>query len=214
MNNSGLMKGVNLAGEWAIKLAYANILWIFFTLLGLGLFGIMPATTGLFTLLRKGIMGEDHEPALRIFWKTYRREFIPSNLIGLLFFAVGFILKMDMGFLRMQSNSVYQILFIIVMCVSILYFVTLLNFFPVYVHFKVSFLQQLKYAFLIGMTQISSTIMMGVGAVFIFCLYWYISGLIPLFCMSLFAMNIMWFGFRSFKRIEMKQAEMMKSKEN
>ena len=211
MQLHGLTKIVYQAGEWVTKLVYANLLWIFFTLMGLGVFGLMPATAALFTLLRQWIMGNEKEPAYKVFWRTFRQEFFKSNLFGLLFLAAGLILRMDIIYLRTSPHIPFQVLLIVVMCLSLLYFVTLVNFFPVYVHFNVSFFQYIKYAFLIGMTQLTSTLMMVLGAIIIFCLYWYVTGLIPLFCMSLFSLNVMWFGYRSFKKIENEQAELVSS---
>lgn len=205
MQLNGLMKVIYQAGEWVIRLVYANLLWILFTLLGLGIFGIMPATVSLFTLLRQWIMGDETVPALKIFWNSYRKEFLKANMFGIIFLVVGYILRMDLIFLKTSSHLLFQILLVVIFCLGLLYFITLLNFFPVYVHFDISFSNYLKYALLIGVSQLSSTIMMILGGVILFCLYWYFSGLIPLLCVSLFSLNIMWFGYRSFKKIEYEQ---------
>lgn len=208
MQLNGLMKVVYQAGEWVIKLVYANVLWMFFTLLGLGIFGLMPATVGLFTLLRKWIMGDETESAFQIYWNSFRHEFFKSNLFGLLFLVVGYILRIDMIYFKTSSHFLFQALLIIMFCLGVVYFITLLNFFPVYVHYNISFFEYFKYALLIGISQLSSTFMMIIGCIVIFCLYWYFSGLIPLLCVSLFSLNLMWFGYRSFKKIEYEQQAM------
>ncbi|MCJ7841312.1 YesL family protein [Lederbergia sp. NSJ-179] len=205
MQLNGPMKVVYQAGEWLIKLVYANLLWLIFIIVGLGIFGLMPATVGLFTLLRQWIMGNETESAFKIYWNSFRQEFIKSNLFGLIFLAIGYILRIDVIFFKTSSHILFQILLVMMFCLSFLYLITLLNFFPVYVHFKISFFEYFKYALLIGISQLSSTIMMMIGCVVIICLYWYFSGLIPLLCMSLFSLNLMWFGFRSFKKIEYEQ---------
>lgn len=46
-----------------------------FTLLGLGVFGIMPATAALFAVMRKWIQGQDNVPVLKTFWQEYKGEF-------------------------------------------------------------------------------------------------------------------------------------------
>lgn len=205
MQLNGAMKGVYQAGEWIIRLVYANILWMLFTLLGLGIFGFMPATVSLFALLRKWIIGNEVDSAFTIFWTNYRKEFLKANLFGVMFLVIGLIIRLDILFFQDSSNLVFQILFVLMICLSLLYFITIVNFFPVYVHFDLSIFNYVKYAFLIGLSQLSSTLMMIFGSIIIFCLYWYVSGLIPLLCVSLFCLNIMWFGYRSFKKIELEQ---------
>ncbi|PAD66368.1 hypothetical protein CHH83_24405 [Bacillus sp. 7586-K] len=205
MQLNGAMKVVYQAGEWIIRLVYANLLWMLFTLLGLGIFGFMPATVSLFALLRKWIIGNEVESAFTIFWTNYRKEFLKANLFGVMFLVIGLIIRLDILFFQDSSNIVFQILFVLMICLSLLYFITLVNFFPVYVHFDLSIFNYVKYAFLIGLSQLSSTLMMIFGSIIIFCLYWYVSGLIPLLCVSLFCLNIMWFGYRAFKKIELEQ---------
>ncbi len=205
MQLNGAMKVVYQVGEWMIRLVYANLLWMLFTLLGLGIFGFMPATVSLFALLRKWIIGNEVDSAFTIFWTNYRKEFLKANLFGVMFLVIGLIIRLDILFFQDSSNIVFQILFVLMICFSLLYFITLVNFFPVYVHFDLSIFNYVKYAFLIGLSQLSSTLMMIFGSIIIFCLYWYVSGLIPLLCVSLFCLNIMWFGYRSFKKIEFEQ---------
>lgn len=205
MQLNGAMKVVYQAGEWIIRLVYANLLWMLFTLLGLGIFGFMPATVSLFALLRKWIIGNEVDSAFTIFWTNYRKEFLKANLFGVMFLVIGLIIRLDILFFQDSSNLVFQILFVLMICLSLLYFITLVNFFPVYVHYDLSIFNYVKYAFLIGLSQLSSTLMMIFGSIIIFCLYWYVSGLIPLLCVSLFCLNIMWFGYRSFKKIELEQ---------
>lgn len=205
MKMRGLTKVIYQAGEWIIRLVYANFLWMFFTLIGLGVFGFMPATAGLFSLLRQWIMGKQTESAFKTFWKNYRQEFLKSNLFGLIFLVVSFIIGLDILYFKTSSQLIFQVLLAVMLGLGVIFFIMFLNFFPVYVHFDLPFLKYFKYAFLIGLSQLSSTLMMVLGAAVIFCLYWYLSGLLPLFCVSLFSLNLMWFGHRSFKKIEYEQ---------
>lgn len=207
MQLNGLMKIVYHVGEWVIKLIYANLLWIFFTILGLGVFGIMPATVGLFALLRQWIIGNEAVSAFKTYWHSFRQEFVKINLFGIIFLGIGYILRIDIIFFKTSSHLMFQIFLVVMFCLGLLYFITLLNFFPVYVHFDISFFKYFKYALLIGVSQLSSTMMMILGSVAIFCLYWYFSGLIPLLCVSLFSLNLMWFGHRSFEKIKYEQQQ-------
>ncbi|MDQ0230100.1 YesL family protein [Metabacillus malikii] len=202
MQRSGVINVINFVGEWMIKLVYANLLWMLFTLLGLGIFGIMPATVSLFTLIRKWITGNEEQTTFRIFWNTYRQEFIKANLFGIIFLTIGIFLRFEIIFFQMSSsNLLFQIFHAIMICISLLYFITLLNFFPVYVHFKLKFFQYLKFSLLIGLSQLSSTLVIIFTTTILLCIYWYISGLIPLLATSLLALNIMWFSHQTFKKL-------------
>lgn len=205
MKLNGLMGVFYRCGEWVIKLVYANFLWVIFTVLGLGIFGLMPSTVALFTVLRQWMMGRDSVSAFRIFRQTFRREFLKSNAIGIIFLAGGYILRVDLIFLKSSTNPVLQGVLILMLCLGLLYFITLLNFFPVYVHFDIPFFRYFQYALMIGISQLPTTIMMVIGGIALFCLYWYVSGLMPLLCASLFSLIIMWFGSRAFKKIEIEQ---------
>ncbi|QGH33484.1 DUF624 domain-containing protein [Gracilibacillus salitolerans] len=207
MQLNGLTGIIYKTGVWTIRLFYTNLLWIVFTLLGLGVFGLMPATVSLFAVLRQWIIKKEDFPIFKNFLYYYRKEFIKSNLFGLLFLVVGFIIRVDIIFLKESSTLFLQILSGVMLCIGLLFFIILLYFFPVYVHFDISFTQHLKYALIIGVSQVSSTIIMVLGLALVFCLYWYISGLIPLFFMSLFSLNLMWFGYRSFVKIEYEQQQ-------
>jgi len=207
MQLNGLTGIIYQIGVWTIRLFYTNLLWFVFTLLGLGIFGIMPATVSLFAVLRQWVLKKEDFPIFKRFLYHYRKEFVKSNLFGLLFLVVGFIIRVDIIFLSESSTLMLQILSGVMLCIGLLFVIILLYFFPIYVHFDISFTQHIKYAFIIGISQISSTIMMIVGLIAVFCLYWYVSGLIPLFFMSLFSLNLMWFGYRSFVKIEYLQQE-------
>jgi len=200
------MNGFYRAGEWVIRLVYANCLWLIFTLLGLGLFGLMPATIALFSLLRRWIMGHEDVAPFHLFKQCFRQEFFKANGIGLLFLAIGYMLRMDILYFKSSSDVLFQLFLVLMLGLGIVYFIVLLHFFPVYVHFDVPFLHYFKYALIIGVTQLSSTLMMVIGSIALFCLYWYFSGLIPLFCVSLVALNLMWFNHRAVKKIEYEQA--------
>ncbi|MFL6556498.1 MAG: YesL family protein, partial [Bacillus sp. (in: firmicutes)] len=68
--------------EWFMRLAYVNLLWFFFSLAGLVLLGIMPATVALFTIVRKWQLKETDLPIWKTFLSVYRQEFKKSNGLG------------------------------------------------------------------------------------------------------------------------------------
>src|SRR5699024_3066863 len=78
---------------WIVKLAYLIILWLLFCILGGGIFGWAPATVGLFTILSKWRNGRKCA-IFPMFYSTYKKEFISSNISGviILFLSILFLL--------------------------------------------------------------------------------------------------------------------------
>ena len=109
-----------MEGNWAasamdmldkfIKLIYLNILWILFFVLGLGIFGFMPATASVTSILRKWMNKEEIPSLIKEFWKQYKESFLTSNIIGIVFFVIGYILYLDVSILIGTESTVGKIL--------------------------------------------------------------------------------------------------------
>src|SRR5690625_7993537 len=96
-----------LLGEWAFKLFYLNLLWLMFSLLGLGLLGVFPATVSVYTLLRNVMVKcNKNKKLFKTFWMTYKKEFVKSNVLGYTFIVFGSILYIDLKILRLLNASV------------------------------------------------------------------------------------------------------------
>lgn len=83
MIQGGFSGGLFNVCVWFSRLAILNILWFVFTILGLGIFGIFPATVALLSTTRQFIRRND-PPIFKTFWYYYKKEFIKSNQLGLI----------------------------------------------------------------------------------------------------------------------------------
>jgi uncharacterized membrane protein YesL len=93
MESQGLVTVIYRICIWISKLAYINLLWILFSLIGLVVLGITPSTVGIFAVVRKWLReGIDHTPILQTYWTTYKKEFWRANLLGFVFLIIGIIL--------------------------------------------------------------------------------------------------------------------------
>src|SRR5690625_6342583 len=63
---TGPMGGFYTLANWIMRLAYVNILWIAFSLVGIIILGFFPATIGMFTVIRKWIQGDGDIPIFKI----------------------------------------------------------------------------------------------------------------------------------------------------
>ncbi|MGG1687820.1 YesL family protein, partial [Pseudalkalibacillus sp. NRS-1564] len=62
--------------EWVARLVYVQCLWLVFSIVGLLVAGIFPATMGMFAVVRRWQLGETDVPVFPEFWTTYKQEFI------------------------------------------------------------------------------------------------------------------------------------------
>jgi uncharacterized membrane protein YesL len=139
MEQKGLLGGFYQISEWVMRLAYINLLWIFFTLIGGIIFGAMPATVAAFTIARKWTMDkEDEIPVFKTFWESYRRDFFKSNLLGLFLVVGGGLLNLYHANLDVLPSALAPFLKVIFYSVVLIYGFIVAFIFPVYVHYKVS----------------------------------------------------------------------------
>ncbi len=134
MDHDGSMGRVLRFCEWIMRFAYTNLLWLVFTLLGLGVFGVMPATAALFAVMRKWIQGQDNVPVLKTFWREYKAEFFRSNLIGAVLAIIGLIIYIDLAFIY-PSHFLLHVLRFAIMIFGFLFVSMLFYVFPLLVHF-------------------------------------------------------------------------------
>lgn len=188
-----------------LKLAYINVLWILFTVLGLGIFGLFPATTAMFSLVHKVTNGQKKMKIFSTFWKEYKSNFFKTNGMGLIFLFVVYFLYFDFMFLHVNSGKL-QFLYPILILITVSTLLCLSFFFPVYIRFKLTFLQYFKQAFLIAITSPIEVIQLGLVAVGISTATYFLPGIIPLFPASVFAYFSLKICNKALEKIELKQA--------
>lgn len=148
--------------EWVTKLACLNLLWIMFTFVGLGLFGLFPSTTAMFTVTKKWLAQREDIQLFKTFYKTFKKEFWRSNGLGLIIIGISFVFYVDFKILTMMTEDAIYI-GIPLLCLLMICSVMLLYLFPVYVHYKGTYLQLFKNAFLISLSKPIHTITLITG---------------------------------------------------
>lgn len=201
MESNGLMGGIFKVCDWISKLAYVNLLWVIFTLMGFFLFGVAPSTVALFSIVRKWIMGENNIPVFSMFWSIYKREFKKSNLLSLSLVIIIFFMYVDWVVISSMQGVLHHIFLTIFIIISIIFTVILVYIFPVYVHFEGSILHYFKSAILIGTSFPIRTLMMGlaVGTGILICLLF--PGVGVLFFGSGLSFTLMYFSYSIFKNM-------------
>lgn len=165
-----------LDGIW--KLILLNILWILFTVGGLGLFGIFPATIAVFAILRKW-MQKKETPSLFIqFWKYYKSEFKNANILGLFIGIFVYFFYIDWKFVQSMESGFSIIGYIILLSLLLTFTLVLMYLFPLVVHYHITYFKGIKTALLLAVLNPVYTIGMIVAGVILYMVFTYIPALI------------------------------------
>ncbi|MBG9783496.1 YesL family protein [Shouchella lehensis] len=125
-----------------------NVLWCFFVLLGLGVFGFMPATVALFRMMREWNSGKKDLPLMKSFLTFYKEAFIRANLYGAMFFGVFYIIYVNYQFVSyFYEASIHFFLYVVIFSITAVAVMTFVNLFSVMAHFDHRLFHYLKLAF-------------------------------------------------------------------
>lgn len=208
MEMGGMWGGFYRISLWVMRLAYINILWGLFTVLGLVFFGYMPATIAMFTVIRKWIQRDTDIPIFKTFLNTFKKEFVKANLFSLVLIFIGLILYVDLRYTGTVTESpFYPILLGGLFLSGVLYVMLILYIGPVYVQYNLTFWQYIRYAIMIGITNLHYSIMMIVIIMGLYYLFMRIPGLFPFFAASTISLVIMWCANLSFMNLVRKQGK-------
>jgi uncharacterized membrane protein YesL len=197
---NGLTGALYRICDWVAKLAFLNLLWIAFTLLGCVLLGFFPATIAMFSVCRKWVMGEQDVSVFKTFFHTYKTEFRKGNAIGVGLLAIAYILWVDYSILHTSANSNLQSLAYLFFLLFVFYGIFLLFLFPMYVHYELKLRQLIKNTLLLAIGSPLTAIVMVTAVLFVYYLSLSISGVVVFFSGSTLALFIMWFSYRVFQK--------------
>ena len=197
---NNIIEGILGIGNWCARIIYLHLLWIVFTILGLVVFGAMPATTAVFYVIRKWVEEDMDAPIFENFYKSYKDHFVKSNILGLVLVGMGVFLYYDFSISKMEIGIPF--LHFIIMVIGFLYFIMLLYFFPVFVRYEFKLFEYFKKPFQLALGRPLETFAMIIS----FVLLYYFFHIFPLFFVvagiPLLAYPSMWFAHRAFSQIE------------
>lgn len=197
-------EGFHSFGVKLLKIVYLNFLWLFFSAIGLFIFGLFPATISLFTVIRQMLL-EVEKPISQTFWQTYKKEWLRGNAYAAISYAVLLILAIDLYVIYTVESL--AILFFPTLIIAFLIFGTLFFLFPVYVHFELSFFARIKQAFLFTLTSPATVLLNALIVLGLYCIFNFMPGAIPLFIGSVLGYFVMTFSLRAFKKVEKKKLQ-------
>jgi uncharacterized membrane protein YesL len=203
METKGMLSGIYQVSEKVMMIAYTNILWILFSLLGFVLIGIMPATAAMFAVMRKLIMEEEEEvPIFNLFWNKYKQEFVKANLYGYLLLLVVAVFLLDVMLFRSLDGWPFTFLSILSAGLLLVIFAVVLYFIPLYVHYDLPFFQYIKTAFLLTFTHPIQTVIMIISGAVIGFILLLLPGSIFFFSGSLYCFIVTKTALKVFAHVE------------
>ena len=208
MESTRLINNINVACDWVIKLLYLNLLWILFTLAGLIVAGIFPATAAMYTVL-KGYQAGENVSAFKLFKKVYKEEFSRANQLGMVLLILPVIFYTDWLFTNYLFGTMEMVAKGILLGSACLYGITLLFVFPVYLLNRKVF-TSIKMAFLIGITYPLNTFMMLISIASLLFLFVFLPMAGYLFFTSGLACIVTFFSLRVFQKVEVQAGDKQK----
>ncbi|WP_307321771.1 YesL family protein [Evansella vedderi] len=202
---NGMMGSLYRGSEWIMRIAYVNFLWLAFTLFGLIVLGVIPATVATLAVIRKWFMGETDIPILKTFLTVYKDGFIKVNILGLLLGIAIFIVYVDFLFLNTLDGMFRIVMNIALITIVFLLFIIIVYIFPVYVHYRLKLLDYIKHALIIGILNPLPTLLMIIGLLVLYQVFVYVPGLILFFGVSLICITLMGPAYISFRKVEIKK---------
>lgn len=232
MEMNGLMAGLYRICEWIYRFTVTNILWfvcsipflfvVLMSLTALNLedlgpfysslillavvapFTLFPANGGLFTVVRKWIMGEEDIPIFKTFFKGYKENYLQSVIGGILFVLLlglfvlnyQFYLAMDNA---MQFLSIFFLLLIVILGLAAFYYTCLM----VHVHMKTLTLLKNSFFLTIG-RPITSLLIAVVNFVLIYFSLFIYQILVLMVTGSFLAFATFYLFYRMFSKIQAK----------
>jgi uncharacterized membrane protein YesL len=197
----GFTRGFYSISEWVMRFMCVNILWILFTLLGLGVFGFFPATTAMFAVVRKWVMKKHDIPVFKTFWHIFKGEFVKSNMIGLIITLFGLLLYTNIHIIDAITIPILKLLYIPNVILIIIFLLTLLYIFPVSVHYDVGTKEAIKNSLIFMTINPIQTFCMGTLTGFLLFIYRTFPGLIPFFSGSTIAFLLMLISINVFEKM-------------
>jgi uncharacterized membrane protein YesL len=125
-------------------------------------FTLFPATSAMFSVARKWILGDTDVPLLKTFFRNYKQNYVQSMAGGIFYALLFAVMIVDFVVYRDQING-FQILAYLFIALIALLTISLLHFFSLLAHFHMKTLQLLKNALILTIGRPFRSIAMALG---------------------------------------------------
>ncbi|MBS4195562.1 YesL family protein [Lederbergia citri] len=201
MDGKQIVSSLDQILQWIMRLAILNGLWFLFSFRGLFLAGVFPTTVAALGMARKWIMGNDEIHIFRTFKEIYKQEFKNANLLGWVLTIIGIVLYLNY---RVMLNTA-DLLFIIPFAFYLLvFFYTIIALwsFPLMAHYEAAWYQHVKNAFILGISKIHYTLLLGMVIFIVLYISLEIPAFIIFFSIAIGLSGCMWVAMQVFNKLD------------
>lgn len=189
--------------ESVMFLAYLNLLWLLFTLLGAILFGWAPATAVSYKLLAKHFRGESTRDSLhRVFFEEYKTYFLRANYLGYSSLIVGVFIVFGVLTITTLPRVAFYLVTIFYGAFASLFLVASLYSLPVLVRYETSYFATIKSALFISVAHLHHAFGIIFALVFTVLFFMSFPSIAIFFLFSLPVLIVTWISEKSFSRID------------
>lgn len=160
---------------WITKFIHIQLLWIFFTLIGLVIGGIWPATFSMFAMIRKWIREHSDDPIFKTFWKHYKESFLKANFFGWFMTLLGYSIYFYFNWFNDLTGGTYVVVNALLIFFTVIFISVALFIIPVYVHYDIQLLDVFKFALTTSMTSPLHVLAM----VLVVIVFWFLLAFFP-----------------------------------
>lgn len=162
MENSRSFEGINRIADIIFFLAYVNFLWLVFTVAGLVILGLFPATIAMLSVIRKRIMGKE-VATFSFFWSIYKKEFVRGNILGYIVLIVSYSFYVEYTLINSIDHAFLNYFMYPFITLNLFFVLTVIYLLPVYVHYELKLIRVIKNAFFIMLVNPFTTITAFIG---------------------------------------------------
>lgn len=204
MEFDGIKGKLYRMSEYVMAIAYLNILWILFTLVGGVILGIHPATAAMFKSLKEWRDDEADSVSFTNFKNDFKAQFKHANILGVFLNILIFMVAFNGMLVYTNREIIHPALMVVYIVSVVLATVILLFAYPVHVYYKNDTKTTFVYSLIVGMSHPFTTIVLLVLSLLIAITIYSTSGLPLFFGISLSAFIIMKFTYRVFSKMDEK----------
>lgn len=172
-------------------------------------FTLFPATSAMFSVARKWVLGDTDVPLLKTFFRSYKHNFKQAMIGGILYSLLVAILIIDYQ-VYLKEIAGFQFIAYLFIVLMFMLLISLLHFFSLLSHFHMKTFQLLKNALILTIGRPIRSLIMVLGVVAIIFMSTKFTFLIPFFFGSIIAVYTFYnFNFVIQKMMLMKEADEM-----
>ncbi|MFB9278276.1 YesL family protein [Cohnella cellulosilytica] len=216
MEMRGMMGGFYKISEWIMRLSVTNVLWLLTsfpfwflfitpfisqpaegdaegTLISAVImmaiaapFTLFPATSAMFSVARKWVLGDVDVPLFKTFFRNYKQNYVQA-MIGGVFYALLFAILIIDFQVYLKQISGFQILAYLFIALMLLLLISMLHFFSLLSHFHMKTVQLFKNALILTIGRPFRSLAMAIGAVVVIAISMRFTFLLPFFFGSIIA---------------------------